>query len=97
MVLCFINMVKGALVGLIVGFIVGVIRMGLAWSISTPACGSGETNRQFSVVKNVHYLHFAIILAVVTAVVVIAVSLLTVPRKPNQVNNLDGIFYKYIT
>ena len=37
------------------------------------------------VIANVHYLHFAIILACVTFVVTVGVSIMTEPRKENQV------------
>ena len=79
---------QGAFCGLVVGLFVGILRMTLEWSIPTPACGSGEENQQFDVVQNVHYLHFAIILALVTAFVNFTISMLTEPRTPAQVGFL---------
>ena len=78
---------QGAFSGLVVGLGCGIIRMALEWSIPPPACGSGEENQQFDVVQNVHYLHFAIILALVVAVVSFTVSIVTEPRRPQQVRH----------
>ena len=39
--------------GLVIGLMAGVIRMGLEWSIDPPNCGSGEDNKQFEVVSKV--------------------------------------------
>ncbi len=64
-----------------------IIRMGLAWARSPPKCGSGEEDNQFAVVREVHYLHFAIISAAVTVIVNIVVSLLTKPRSKAQVGH----------
>jgi hypothetical protein len=68
------------------GFVCGVIRMGLQWSRSAPACGSNQPDNRFTIVTKVHYLHFAIILAGVTSVIIVVVSLLTPPRPRNKVN-----------
>ena len=78
-------LLQGAFAGLVVGLFVGITRMALEWSIAPPACGSGEENEQFGVVQNVHYLHFAIILALVAAVVIFSVSIVTEPRPPEKV------------
>lgn len=59
--------------------------MGLDWSRPAPPCGSDEENRQFNVVSKVNYLHFAIIDGVIVVLVEIIVSLLTAPRRPDQV------------
>lgn len=66
---------KGAFYGLMSGMVTGVIRMILDFTYSEPACGE-EDNRPF-VVKNIHYLSFAILLFLLTSVVMIVVSLLT--------------------
>ena len=59
--------------------------MGLEWSIAPPDCGSGQENEQFMVVQKVHYLHFAIILAGISGIVMITVSIVTEPRPPEKV------------
>lgn len=35
------------------GLLVGLIRMGLEWSIPPPDCGSGDEDKQFKVVSKV--------------------------------------------
>ena len=70
---------------MVVGLGCGIIRMALEWSIAPPACGSGQDNEQFNVVQNVHYLHFAIILALVVAFVSFTISMLTPPRPKEKV------------
>ena len=44
---------QGAFTGLVIGLIIGLIRMGLEWSVDPPYCGSGEENKQFEVVSKV--------------------------------------------
>ena len=44
---------QGAFAGLVIGFAIGIIRMGLEWSVAAPSCGSGEENDQFIVVQKV--------------------------------------------
>eukprot|EP00095_Tigriopus_kingsejongensis_P001027 snap_masked-scaffold587_size153100-processed-gene-0.18 protein:Tk01027 transcript:snap_masked-scaffold587_size153100-processed-gene-0.18-mRNA-1 annotation:"hypothetical protein DAPPUDRAFT_215063" len=72
----------GAFAGLMVGLIVGLIRFGLEFGYAIPPCGSGEEQPPqwwFSLIFDVHYLHFGIILWFITGVVAIVVSLLTAP------------------
>ena len=70
---------------------VGVIRMGLEWSIAPPDCGSGLENEQFEVVKNVHYLHFAMILLGICSIVIVCVSIMTKPRPKEKVRRSGRI------
>ena len=65
------------------GLLVGLIRIGLSMGYQAPPCGE-EDNRP-SLLANVHYLHFAIILACCTFIVVVGVTLMTEPRRPEQV------------
>ena len=69
------------------GFVCGVIRMGLEWSRSGKYCGSPDdvVDNRFEVVAKVNYLHFAIILAVISSIVIVVVSLLTQPQPENRV------------
>lgn len=75
------------------GLVIGVTRMGLEFSYSVPSCGSGEQDLRPPVLYNVHYLNFAIILAACTFIVVVAISLVTQPRRDKQV----GSWLKYVT
>jgi len=63
--------------------------MVLEWSQSGPVCGGDPTDKRYTVVSKVHYLHFAIILAAITSVVIVVVSLFTKPRSEAQVSDLN--------
>ncbi|MED6244282.1 hypothetical protein ATANTOWER_002505 [Ataeniobius toweri] len=77
---------KGAFWGLMVGLVVGVCRMVLEFAFPPPRCGIVDSAPM--VLRSVHYLHFAILLCGLTAIVVAVVSLLTTPPSHEQVCNL---------
>ncbi|KAM4632299.1 sodium/mannose cotransporter SLC5A10 [Discoglossus pictus] len=77
---------QGAFWGLMVGLIVGLARMILEFVYPFPRCGIPDIRP--SVLKDVHYLHFAIILCALTMGVVVVISLLTEPPLQSQVKNL---------
>ncbi|XP_022083329.1 sodium/glucose cotransporter 4-like isoform X4 [Acanthaster planci] len=68
---------KGAFWGLVVGFIVGVIRMILDFTYRAPPCWG--VDRRPAITAKVHYMYFALILFWITVIVNVVVSLLTVP------------------
>ncbi|KAM8889237.1 sodium/glucose cotransporter 4 [Synchiropus picturatus] len=68
---------QGAFWGLMVGLVVGVIRMVLEFSYTPPSCGHPDLRP--AVVADVHYLYFALILLAITGVVTAVVSLATAP------------------
>ncbi|KAG2455617.1 SC5AA protein, partial [Polypterus senegalus] len=76
----------GAFWGLMVGLAVGLTRMIMEFIYPPPRCGVFDPRP--SVLKNVHYLHFAIILCALTAVVIVVVSLLTEPPTAVQIRSL---------
>uniref|UniRef100_A0A3B4C1U8 Sodium/mannose cotransporter SLC5A10 n=1 Tax=Pygocentrus nattereri TaxID=42514 RepID=A0A3B4C1U8_PYGNA len=76
----------GAFWGLMVGLAVGVTRMVLEFAFPPPRCGVFDPAP--SVLRSVHYLHFAIILCLLTIIVVVVVSLLTPPPTEEQTCNL---------
>ncbi|XP_016071403.1 PREDICTED: sodium/glucose cotransporter 4 isoform X1 [Miniopterus natalensis] len=67
----------GAFWGLMFGLAVGVLRMILEFSYPAPACG--EVDRRPAVLKDFHYLYFALVLCCLTAIVIVTVSLCTTP------------------
>ncbi|XP_051480813.1 sodium/glucose cotransporter 4 [Apus apus] len=67
----------GAFWGLMVGLAVGLVRMIMEFVYSTPSCG--EEDRRPAVLKDLHYLYFALILCFLTAIVIILISLCTPP------------------
>uniref|UniRef100_A0A8C1PKK9 Sodium/mannose cotransporter SLC5A10 n=1 Tax=Cyprinus carpio TaxID=7962 RepID=A0A8C1PKK9_CYPCA len=73
----------GAFWGLMVGLVVGLTRMVLEFAFPPPRCGVFDPAP--SVLRSVHYLHFAIILCALTAIVVVVISLLTPPPTDEQV------------
>ncbi|XP_072125147.1 sodium/mannose cotransporter SLC5A10-like [Mobula birostris] len=70
----------GAFWGLMIGLAVGLVRMIMEFAYPPPRCGVYDPRP--SILKRVHYLHFAIILCALTALIVMATSLLTEP--PNE-------------
>uniref|UniRef100_A0AAY4EZR4 Sodium/glucose cotransporter 4 n=1 Tax=Denticeps clupeoides TaxID=299321 RepID=A0AAY4EZR4_9TELE len=68
---------QGAFWGLMVGLAVGTVRMAMEFAYGTPSCG--EEDLRPALIKDVHYLYFALILLAITALVVTAVSLCSPP------------------
>uniref|UniRef100_A0A3B4GD04 Sodium/mannose cotransporter SLC5A10 n=1 Tax=Pundamilia nyererei TaxID=303518 RepID=A0A3B4GD04_9CICH len=77
---------QGAFWGLMVGLVVGVCRMVLEFAFPPSRCGVEDSAP--AVLRGVHYLHFAILLCGLTAIVVAVVSLLTPPPTHEQVAGL---------
>lgn len=77
---------KGAFCGLIVGLLVGCIRMLLDFIYPAPLCH--EEDERPGVLKYVHYLYFSMLLSFITLVVVVVVSLATEEPKPEQITRL---------
>lgn len=71
---------KGTFWGLMVAFVIGVIRLILSFVFSPPAhCGIPDTRP--SIIKDFHYMYFALFLFGLTGIVTVAVSLCT--EKPD--------------
>lgn len=88
--LCILNnhvhhcSLQGAFWGMTVGQISGLIRMVLDFMYPTPGCGQPD-NRP-AVVAKVHFTYFAAMLLVLTALVVVFISLLEKPNKNKEVS-----------
>ncbi|OBS57031.1 hypothetical protein A6R68_11844, partial [Neotoma lepida] len=67
----------GAFWGLMFGLAVGIVRMILEFSYPAPACG--EADRRPAVLKDFHYLYFALLLCGLTAVITVIISFCTEP------------------
>merc|ERR1719369_1507606 len=82
----------GAFWGLMVGLVVGLIRFGLEFGFQKPPCGDFESEDPpawwYSLVDNIHYLHFALLLCFISGIVTIAVSLMTPPPPPDSLHRL---------
>uniref|UniRef100_UPI00398F2CE8 sodium/myo-inositol cotransporter 2-like n=1 Tax=Pristiophorus japonicus TaxID=55135 RepID=UPI00398F2CE8 len=75
---------KAAFWGLVAGILIGIIRMLLDFIYVSPICGKTDTRP--AIVSKVHFLHFALILATITLIIVVIISLLTKPPTPAQIS-----------
>ena len=82
----------GAFWGLMVGLVVGLVRLCMEFSFNKPACGDFEAKTPpdwwFTLVDNIHYLHFGLLLCFISGIVTIAVSLMTPPPPPDSLHRL---------
>ncbi|XP_067859535.1 sodium/mannose cotransporter SLC5A10 [Heptranchias perlo] len=76
----------GAFWGLMIGLAVGLARMIMEFVYPSPRCGVYDPRP--SILKKVHYLHFAVILCALTALIVVTISLLTEPQNESQMRNV---------
>ncbi|XP_063091266.1 sodium/glucose cotransporter 4-like isoform X2 [Cavia porcellus] len=76
----------GAFWGLMFGLGVGLLRMILEFSYPAPACG--EVDRRPAVLKDFHYLYFALLLCGLTAIVTVIISLCTTPIPEEKLTRL---------
>nr|XP_006126079.1 sodium/myo-inositol cotransporter [Pelodiscus sinensis] len=74
---------QGAFCGGMVGFVLGAIRLILAFIYRVPECNQPDTRPGF--IKNIHYMYIATALFWITGIVVIIVSLLTPPPTKEQI------------
>ncbi|KAJ7403958.1 hypothetical protein WISP_147967 [Willisornis vidua] len=77
---------QGAFWGLMAGLVLGLARMGLELAHPTPRCGVPDQRPWL--LTDIHYLHFATLLATATAAIVVGGSLLTPPLPPAQLKDL---------
>ncbi|NXJ94683.1 SC5AB protein, partial [Corythaixoides concolor] len=77
---------KGAFWALVIGLVIGIIRMVLDFVYPEPYCG--ETDYRPGVVKYMHYLYFSMVLTTVSALTVLVVSLLTERPSDEMISRL---------
>ncbi|XP_012871963.1 PREDICTED: sodium/glucose cotransporter 5 [Dipodomys ordii] len=77
---------QGAFWGLMAGLVVGALRLVLEFLNPAPLCGHPDMRP--ALLQNIHYLHFAIALFLLTGAVMAAGSLLTPPPQYTQIENL---------
>uniref|UniRef100_A0A8D2MT84 Sodium/myo-inositol cotransporter 2 n=1 Tax=Zonotrichia albicollis TaxID=44394 RepID=A0A8D2MT84_ZONAL len=77
---------KGAFWGLLLGLLLGGVRLVLDFIYPEPQCGQPDTRP--GVVRHMHYLYFSMVLGAVTSLTVLLVSLATEPPAPEQISRL---------
>ena len=77
-------MLQGAFWGMILGFIVGAIRMILDFTYQPPRCGDEDTRP--SIIAKVHYMYFALILFWLTIITIVVISYFTEPMPEANVS-----------
>ncbi|XP_040578218.1 sodium/mannose cotransporter SLC5A10 isoform X2 [Lepeophtheirus salmonis] len=84
----------GAFWGLLIGLAIGLIRFGLEFGYSEPACGDVNSPRPpswwYLLIKDLHFLNFSILLWCLSGLITITISLIT-PSIPK--NKLFGLTY----
>ncbi|GIY78592.1 hypothetical protein CEXT_61691 [Caerostris extrusa] len=70
---------QGAFWGLMVGLVVGMIRFIWEFAYTVPSCASQLPDPRPDIISKVHYLHFGIILFIISSLVTIVVSYATQP------------------
>ncbi|TSN76552.1 Sodium/glucose cotransporter 4 [Bagarius yarrelli] len=78
---------QGAFWGLMVGLLVGLVRMMMEFIYGTPFCGKEDLRP--TILKDVHYLYFALILFSLTALVITALIRLTWWTRHSKKERID--------
>lgn len=78
---------------MMVGQVSGLIRMVLDFVYPSPGCG--QPDHRPAVVAKVHFTYFSALLLVLTALVVVFISLLEKPQRNKSVS-LSGFFYTIV-
>ncbi|KAK3783687.1 hypothetical protein RRG08_025311 [Elysia crispata] len=78
----------GAFWGLMLSTAVGLCRMILEFVYSAPDCGSGDIDERPSVLSKVNFLHFAIIITILSLISIAVISLFTEPRAPEKLHRV---------
>lgn len=77
----------GAITSLVVGFVLGFLRLGLEL-VNGPQKNGLQSGTFLEIFAELNFLHFAAILFVICSVVLVSVSYLTAPPKPHQVEGI---------
>ncbi|EDO43582.1 predicted protein [Nematostella vectensis] len=68
----------GAFWGMMIGFVVGALRMILDFRYQSPRCG--DADERPAITANVHYMYFAIVAFAISTVSIVIISLFTKPH-----------------
>ncbi len=70
---------QGTFWGLLIGLVCGMIRFVWQFSYQEPPCLKSNLDKRPAIIKNVHFLHFGVILFLITCASSWIISLLTAP------------------
>ena len=76
---------------MMVGFVVGLIRMVIDFAYQAPLCG--HPDKRPAITKNLHYMYFALVLFWITAIAIVIISLLTKPSEDANVCEQHALFW----
>ncbi|NWV42472.1 SC5AB protein, partial [Grantiella picta] len=77
---------QGAFWGLVVGLLLGVVRLVLDFIYPKPQCG--EPDGRPRVLKYMHYLYFSMVLAAISTLTMLVVSVASEPPAPEMISRL---------
>ena len=78
---------QGTFWALMIGFLCGITRMILDFVYRKPKCG--EIDQRPSIIKNFHFMYFALLIFVITSIACIIISLFTEPPDPEMVGRIS--------
>jgi SSS family solute:Na+ symporter len=78
----------GCLWAMIVGFVVGIFRMGVDTVVTVKGAGIYPEGSFLWIVNNINFQYFSILITLISAIVMVAVSLATAPPDEAQIKNL---------
>lgn len=81
--------------GLIFGLCIGLIRFVWQFAYSEPPCAKSYLDKRPAIISKVHFLHFGVILFLITCIATWTVSLLT-PPIPDKYVNIQYTTYIFI-
>ncbi|XP_009089990.1 sodium/myo-inositol cotransporter 2 [Serinus canaria] len=77
---------KGAFWGLLLGLLLGAVRLVLDFIYPEPRCG--QPDGRPGLLRHMHYLYFSMVLGATTSLTVLLVSLATEPPAPHMISRL---------
>lgn len=83
----------GAFWSLTIGLVIGLVRFVLEYAFEAPGCGSNEQDQSLTIVSKIHYLHFGILLFVISLLITVVISLLTEKIQDKHVSDSKHVTF----
>ncbi|KAK3720045.1 hypothetical protein QZH41_015449, partial [Actinostola sp. cb2023] len=77
---------SGVFWGMMIGFVVGAIRMAIDFVFLEPRCGEPDTRP--AITRHVHFMYFAIIAFLITTIAIAVISYFTEPAPDSEVSRV---------